>query len=129
MGEKTGSTITEAKQAFTKAFVALIEVEAELQPPVGMIEGGDGAPVMIQELSASDEVDATWKVRHGCRAEEEALFVEHVPATLWPRANAAGERVAPEAPAVPRGEWLTFPKTYAGYPVYYRKGATAERAT
>ncbi len=123
MKDKGMVTVTEAKRAFTKAFMALIEVEAELQPPVGIIEGEDGAPVMIQELCGSDEVDEAWKVQHGCGAKEEALFVEHVPATLWPRTNAAGERAAPEAPAVPRKEWLTFPKKYAGYPVYYRAGA------
>lgn len=122
MGEQPSATLEDAKRAFAEAFVTLIWPETGPQPPVGTIEGGDETPAMIQEMIASDETDAAWKAGYGCGPEEEAILIEWVPATLWPRAKTADGSPVAEGLAVPRERWLTFPKRYMGYPVYYRQG-------
>lgn len=78
---------------------------------------------MVQELVASDEVDAAWKIEHGYKPEEAAIYIEWVPGTQWPGARTKSADGRTQTPTLPRERWVTFPKMWTGYPVHYRQGA------
>lgn len=78
---------------------------------VGTVEGGDGALVMVQMVSASSSAAIDYSAQFGCPPGELAILALAVP---------AGELRAIEA--LDPADIVIFPKTFDGLPVYYMRG-------
>lgn len=102
-----------ARDRFAKAFMVFVYPmqEEEGYQQVGTLEGGDGRPVQVSRINASCDMVPKETGLYGCRPEEDALLVEWAPAS---------EADASKRIAFPQETWAAFPKTYEGYPVYYR---------
>ncbi len=100
---------------------------------IGIVEGGtDKTPVEISSLTTSYSCSQSRNDEFGCPPGEAAIMAEWLPAGLqhdmsstvlnggWPKEAGIDPAKIPD-----ESTWVTFPKTWDGIPVYYRRGEQA----
>ncbi|MDO8558308.1 MAG: hypothetical protein Q7S09_03930 [bacterium] len=95
----------------------------------GTIEGGDDVPVQLTSLSSSWNCITERAEKFGCKPGEQALLVEWIPMGM--QFTKPGPEELPKEAGVdktkipPRDQWVVFPRSFGGLPVYYRRGQMA----
>ena len=93
---------------------------------VGVIEDGDGAPIKIVTVRHSKYVVHPEDVpTYGCPPDTVGILVDWLPAGLEydesgpgrPKEKGVNPDLIPD-----KSTWVTFPKTFADTPVYYKRG-------
>lgn len=87
-------------------------------------------PMSITMLSASWNCSADYAAEYGCKPGERALMVGIVPAGMTyaqpkDRISFPEEAGVDEKQLPPKEEWVEFPATFEGLPVYYKRGSQA----
>ncbi len=97
----------------------------------GTIEGGDGTPVQLIMMASSWNCVPERNAEYGCVRGERALCVAWIPAGMQYSKSGPDEDGFPAETGVdpsqlpPREEWVVFPRSFGGLPVYYKRGEMA----